>query len=37
MTRVPQFWWPSVVWLDFGGTYSVDSHAESDAPGTAKE
>ena len=37
MTRVPQFCWPSVVWLDFAGMYSVASHAESPAPGTAKE
>jgi hypothetical protein len=37
-TRVPQFCCPSVVWLDLGGTYSVDSHAASDpVAGTAKE
>ena len=38
MTRVPQFRILVVVWLDFGGMYSVASHAESDLlSGTANE
>src|SRR5215468_9001384 len=37
-TRVPQFCFPSVVWLDLRGMYSVASHAECDVSlGTAKE